>query len=257
VHGRGFGPSDTADSPPVVVVDETFAARYLGANPVGQRLRLVELGGTAEVVGVFQASRHNSIFMPSQPFIYVPLAQHPVPQLTLVAHTAGDPGGMAEPLRRVVQSIDPGIPIFRVETTQELFDQRSAAVARLITGIASSVGLVGLVMALLGLYAVVSYQVSRRTREIGIRMALGAARSAVLRMMLGQAVAIGFTGVAIGAAITFRPGVASRSHLGRRDWIRCLFALVAIALFATTVIAAALPARRAASIDPQRALRQE
>jgi len=257
VHGRGFGPSDTADSPPVVVVDETFAARYLGANPVGQRLRLVELGGTAEVVGVFQASRHNSIFMPSQPFIYVPLAQHPVPQLTLVAHTAGDPGGMAEPLRRVVQSIDPGIPIFRVETTQELFDQRSAAVARLITGIASSVGLVGLVMALLGLYAVVSYQVSRRTREIGIRMALGAARSAVLRMMLGQAVAIGFTGVAIGAAITFLAGRGLTIALGAPRLDPLLFALVAIALFATTVIAAALPARRAASIDPQRALRQE
>ncbi|HEV8395043.1 MAG TPA: ABC transporter permease [Vicinamibacterales bacterium] len=257
VQGRGFGPADTADAPRVVVVDESFAARYLGPNPVGQRLRLVDLNLTAEVVGVFEASRHNSIFMPAQPFIYVPLAQQPVPQLTLVAQTLGDPAAMADPLRRVVQSIDPSVPVFRVETTRELFETRSAAVARLITGIAGSVGLVGMCMALLGLYAMVAYQVSRRTREIGIRMALGAAQSTVLRMILGRAAAIGSAGVAVGAAITFAGGRGLTLALGAPGLDPVLFALVAIALLGTTVLAAALPARRAASIDPQQALRQD
>jgi len=88
VRGRGFLDSDRANSPWVVIVDETFAARYLKRNPIGQRLRFVELGNhLAEVVGVSTASRHNSVFMPSQPFIYLPLAQHPASSLTLVAHT--------------------------------------------------------------------------------------------------------------------------------------------------------------------------
>jgi predicted permease len=257
VQGRTFGPSDTADSPWVVVVDETFAARYLGPEPLGRRLRFVELGRTAEVVGVFEASRHNSIFMPSQPFIYVPLAQHPAPQLTLVAHTERDPAAMAGALRGVIHSIDPNVPVFRVETTQELFDQRSAAVAHLITGIASSVGLVGLCMALLGLYAVVAFQVQRRTREIGIRMALGAARPAVVRMVLGHAGVIGVIGVGVGAAVTFAGGRGLTVALGAPSFDPVLFALVPLALLATTLLAAAVPAKRAASIDPQRALRQD
>jgi len=241
----------------VVVVDETFAARYLGPEPLGQRLRLVELGRTAEVVGVFEASRHNSIFMPSQPFIYVPLAQHPAPQLTLVAHTTGDPAAMAGALRGAIQSIDPNVPVFRVETTQELFEQRSAAVAHLITGIASSVGLVGLCMALLGLYAVVAFQVQRRTREIGIRMALGAARPAVVRMVLGHAGVMGVIGVGVGAAVTFAGGRGLTVSLGAPSFDPVLFTLVPIALLATTLLAAAIPAKRAASIDPQRALRHD
>jgi predicted permease len=257
VQGRTFGPADTADAPGVAVVDETFAARYLGPRPVGQRLRLPALGRTAQVIGVFEASRHNSIFMPSQPFIYLPLTQHPVPQMTLVAHTEGDPAAMAATLRAVIQSIDPDVPIFRVETTQELFEQRSAAVAHLITGIASSVGLVGLCMALLGLYAVVAFQVQRRTREIGIRMALGAARPAVVRMVLGQAGLLGVIGVAAGAAVTFAGGRGLTAALGVPSFDPVLFALVPVALLATTLLAAALPARRAASIDPQRALRHD
>jgi predicted permease len=257
VQGRGFSRADAADAPWVVVVDETFAARYLGPNPVGQRLRLVQLGRTADVVGVFEASRHNSIFMPSRPFIYVPLAQHPVSQLTIVAHTSGDPSAMAAPLRGVIQSIDPNVPVYRVETTQELFDQRSASVARLVTGIVTVVGLVGLSMSLIGLYAVVAYQVSRRTREIGIRMALGAMQTQVLGMIVRHAAVMGLSGVAIGTAISFAAGRALTVALEAPRFDPLLFAAVPVALLVTTLIAAALPARRAASIDPQRALRQD
>ena len=103
--GRGFRTTDRADAPWVAVVDETFAARYLGPNPLGQRLRLVELGGrTAEVVGISRPAATTPIIMPPQPFIFLPLAQHPASRLTLIAHTDGDAAAMAGPLRGVVQA---------------------------------------------------------------------------------------------------------------------------------------------------------
>ena len=136
------------------------------ADALGQRLRLVELGGrTVEVVGISAAARPNAIIMPPQPFIFLPLAQHPSSRLTLIAHTRGDAAAMAAPLRSVVQAIDADVPVYRVETTQELFDERSKTLAHLLTGISTAVGLVGLTMALIGLYALVAYQVSRRTRR--------------------------------------------------------------------------------------------
>jgi predicted permease len=258
VQGRRFLDSDRATAPWVVIVDETFAARYLKPNPIGQRLRFVELGGhLAEVVGVSTASRHNSVFMPSQPFIYLPLAQHPASSLTLVAHTERDAATMATALRGAVQSIDANVPVYRVETTAELFEQRTKRLARLIGGIVTTVGLIGLTMALIGLYAVVAYQVSRRTREIGIRMALGALQGQVLRRVLRQASVLGVIGVAIGTGVSFAAGRGLTMALGTPSFDPLLFTAVPLCLLATTLLAAAIPARRAASIDPQRALRQD
>jgi predicted permease len=258
VQGRGFLASDRADAPWVAIVDETFAARYLKPNPVGQRIRFVELGGrVAEVVGVSVASRHNSVFVPSQPFIYLPLAQHPASTLTLVVHTEGDAAAMANVVRGVAQSIDANVPVFRVETTAELFEQRSKRLARLVGGIAASVGLVGFTMALIGLYAVVAYQVSRRTREIGIRMALGAMQAQVLRMILRRAAAMGLGGVALGTALSAAAGYGLTAGLGVPSFDSALFVAVPVMLVGTTLLAAFVPARRAAAIDPQRALRQD
>ena len=257
VSGRGFLETDTADSPRVVVVDQTFASRYLGSSPIGKRLRLVQAGRTAEVVGVTGPSRHNSIFNPPQPFFYVPVTQHPIPRMTLIVETAGDPAAMAAPLREVIRSIDINVPVYRVETMEELFDQRTVAVAKLIGGITVIVGLVGLCLALIGLYAIVSYQVSRRTKEIGIRMAIGAMRSQVLGMVLKHAAVMGITGVAIGTAISFAGGRGLTIALGAPQFDPLLFGLVPIALIATTLLAALVPARRASTIDPQQALRQD
>jgi ABC-type antimicrobial peptide transport system permease subunit len=258
VQGRGFNDSDSRDAPWTAIVDETFAARYLGENPIGRRFRFVELNGrVAEVVGVSAASRHNSLFMPSQPFIYLPLAQHPASSLTLVAHIAGDAASAASSLRGVVRGIDPDVPVYRVETTAELFEMRTKRVADLVAGIAASVGLVGLTMALIGLYAVVAYQVSRRTHEIGIRMALGALQGQVLRRVLRQAATMGAAGVAVGTTISFAAGRGLTAIAGAPSFDPVLFAAVPIVLLGTTLLAALMPARRAASIDPQRALRQE
>jgi predicted permease len=258
VEGRGFAATDRADSPWVVIVDETFAARYLQPNPIGQRLRFVEFGGrAAEVVGVSAASRHNSVFMPSRPFLYLPLSQHPASNLTLVVHTMEPPAAMADAMRGLVQSIDPNVPVIRVETTAELFEMRSKRIARLIGGIVAAVGLVGLTMALIGLYAVVAYQVSRRTREIGIRMALGALRGQVLLMVLRRAAAMGVGGVVLGTALSAAAGYGLTAGLGLPSFDQALFAAVPVTLVLATLLAAAIPARRASSIDPQRALRQD
>ena len=128
VQGRGFRDTDRGDGPWVAIVDETFAARYLGANPLGRRLRFVELGGRmAEVVGVSAASRHNSVFMPSQPFIHLPFAQHPASRATLVAHTVGEPTALAGALRGVVETIDANVPVYRIESTAEVFKRDRSA----------------------------------------------------------------------------------------------------------------------------------
>ena len=222
VRGRAFLPTDTADSPWVAVVDQTFADRYLGSNPIGKRLRLVQMGGgTAEVVGVTVLSRHNSIFNRPQPFLYLPVTQHPLPRMTLIAETEGDPAIMAGPLREVVRSIDINVPVYRVETMEELFEQRAVAVANILIGTTMIVGLVGLCLALIGLYAIVSYQVSRRVREIGIRMAVGAERAQVLGMILKQAAVMGLIGVAVGTAISFAGGRGLTAALNAPAFASC------------------------------------
>jgi predicted permease len=258
VAGRTFLPTDTVDSPWVAVVDQAFASRYLGSNPIGKRLRFVQMGGrTAEVVGVTVLSRHNSIFNPPQPFLYLPVTQHPLPRMTLIAETEGDPAMMTGRLREVVRSIDINVPVYRVETMQELYEQRSVAVANILVGIATIVGLVGLCLALIGVYAVVSYQVSRRVREIGIRMAIGAHRGQVLAMILKQAAVMGIVGVAIGTALSFAGGRGLTAAFDAPRFDPLLFTAVPVILLATTLLAALIPARRASTIDPQHALRQD
>ena len=258
VSGRGFLSTDTADSPWVAVVDQTFASRYLGSNPIGKRLRFVQMGGrTAEVVGVTVPSRHNSLFNPPTPFLYLPITQHADPQDDARCAHRRRSRGDGSAASRSRPSIDINVPVYRVETMEELYAQRTVAVANLLVGISTIVGLVGLCLALVGLYAIVSYQVSRRVREIGIRMALGAVRAQVLGMILRQAAVTGAIGVAVGTAISFAGGRGLTAALNAPRFDPLLFIAVPLILLATTLLAAFAPARRASAIDPQDALRQD
>ena len=264
VAGRGFLPTDRADSPRVVVVNEQFARKYLGDNPIGKRVRISDdKGAWAEVIGITVTGKHLFIFEPPQDFIYRPLTQHPESRMTLIAETYGDPTALAGPLKETVRSINPNLTVFAVRTMEDIYYQRTVKVRNVIIGTIAALGLMGLALALVGLYAIVSYQVSRRTREIGIRMALGAARLDVVKMVLRHASGMSVAGVVIGGVLSFlavqgiSAGLAQPIEGRRLPVSISEFTAIPLALIATTLLAAAIPARRASRIDPQQALRQE
>jgi len=258
LRGRAFQATDLADSPRVAIVNETFARRYFGTNPIGKRFRLKDQDGPwVQIVGVTATGKYNVMFEPPTDFLYLPLSQQPHLHMTLLAASNGDPSELAAPLREMVRSIDSNLPVYGVRTAGNFFEQGSVALLRRMEGIVASAGLLGLVLALVGLYAVVAYQVTRRTREIGIRMAVGADSRRVTRMILKQACTIGVTGVGIGVVLSLAGGRALTSAVGMPAFDPVLFGLVPAMLLSVTILAASIPARRAARIDPIQALRQD
>jgi predicted permease len=259
LRGRGFQTTDRADSPRVAVVNELFAKHYLGKNPIGKRIRLQQPGAPwMEIVGVTPTGKYVQMFEPPLEFLYLPFSQNPRGQMTLIAEAYGDPSALAAPLREMVRSMDANLPVFGVRTMADLVDQRAVRLMHFLDGIVALIGLLGLGLALVGLYAVVAYQVARRTREIGIRMALGADRPQVMQLILKQAATMGLTGVGVGLVLSLACGRAlSASVMATPGFDPVLVTLVPLGLLLTTLVAAAIPARRAAGVDPMVALRQD
>jgi predicted permease len=259
LRGRGILRSDNASSPPVAVVNQAFARHYLGeaANPIGKRLRLARNGPWVEIIGLAATGKYYSSLEPPTDYLYLPFSQHPASAMTLFAHTRDDPAALAAPLRETVHSVEPNMPVFGVRTMSDFYEQRSVKVLDFISDTVAAMGLLGLGLALVGLYAVVAYQVAGRTREIGIRMAVGANRTRVVNMILRQAAAMSVTGVAIGAALSMLVARALRESVLTMAFDPLVFTLLASGLLLTTLLAAAIPARRASKIDPMLALRQE
>jgi putative ABC transport system permease protein len=198
-----------------------------------------------------------SLIEPPVQAIYLPLSQNPRSRMTLVAETAGDPAAVASPLQEVVRSIDPNLVVFRIRTMDDLFDRSTVNTIRIVGRMYDSAAVLGLVLALVGLYAIVSYQVTRRTREIGIRMALGAERPEVLKIFLRQAAVMSVIGIAIGLVLSVFANRVVAQSLGAGALHPALMAAVAVCMLLTAIAAAFLPASRAARIDPQQALREE
>ena len=259
LRGRAFLSSDTSDSTRVAVINEAFARRYFQGDPIGRRFRLHNQAGPwVEIVGVAATGKYNALFEPPTGFLYLPLTQNPQLHMTLIAASNGDPAALAAPLREMVHSIDPNLPIFGIRTMDNFFEQGSVALLRRLEDVVASAGLLGLILAVIGLYAVVAYQVAGRTREIGIRMAIGADPRQVMRMILKQAGAMGIIGISIGAILSLSAGRAlSASALGVPSFDPVLFLAVLTGLLLFTLLAAAIPALRAARIDPTNALRQD
>jgi macrolide transport system ATP-binding/permease protein len=259
LDGRGFESTDRADSPRVAVVNELFAKHYLGKSPVGKRIRLDQPGAPwIEIVGVTPTGKYAQLFEPPLDYVYLPFSQNPRGQMTLIAEAYGDPTALAAPLREMVRSMDANVPIYGVRTMADIMDQRAVRLMHVLNGMVASIGLLGLGLALVGLYALVAYQVARRTREIGIRMALGAGRPQVMKMILKQATTMGLTGVAIGLVLSFAGSrLLSASVMATPGFDPVLFTLVPLGLLLTTLLAAGIPARRAARVDPMVALRQD
>lgn len=258
VAGRGIEHTDRVDTPLVVVVNEVFAQKYLGGQPLGKRLRLPTLGDrTAEVVGVSATGKNISAFEPPTDFLYLPFAQHPQTRMTVTVETEGDAAALAAPLRELVRTLDASVPVFGVQTLQAIFEQRSVRMANLLRTIILSTALLGVLLAVVGVYAVVAYQAHRRTREIGLRMALGAQRHQMWALVIRQAGILGGTGVAIGLGISLAVSPALTVFAARTTLDVVHFLVASGTLVITGVVAAAIPARRASRVDPMVALRIE
>jgi predicted permease len=259
LQGRGFLETDTANSPRVAVVNQRFAETYWpGKNPIGRRFRL---GGPAgdwvEVVGLARMSKYNSLVEPPWEFFYLPFSQNFRTQMTLLVATSGPSDSLAQPLRRLVKSIDPNQPVLAIGSMEQYFNDRATRVMNTLTGLVGGMGLLGLALALSGIYGVMSWSVSRRRREIGIRMAVGADRLAVVGMVLKHGAVLGAWGTAFGLALSLwlGRGMSASMFMPALDWR--IAALVALALLAMTLAGAYIPARRAARLDPNKVLREE
>jgi predicted permease len=262
LSGRGFLESDRKDTPPVAVVNEHVANHYWPAgDAVGKRFHLgTATGPVIEIVGVARNSKYTFVSEPPKDFVYLPFRQHPRSTLTLIAESnAREAGTLAPVLRDVVRGIDPDMPVFDVRTMSDFFAQIVAKTS-FLTRVVASMGLMGLLLAVVGLYGLVAYSVSRRTREIGIRMAVGADQRKVVWMVLQQGLQLGAAGVMVGVVLSFfacRMVVSIFSIVRFNGLDPLIFVALPLLLLLVMVLATWAPARRASLIDPMRALRDE
>ena len=260
LRGRGFLASDTADAPRVAVVNEQFAKHYWpGADAVGKHIRLDDRAGTpVEIVGVAHTIKYQVTFERPMDFVYMPLAQHPVARIVLMLRTSGDPLQLVKPVKDVVRTLDPNLPMLQTRTYEDFYLNRALRGPGIATDLVSTMGAVGLLLAIAGLYGLVAYNVSRRTREIGIRMALGAASSDVLRLTMGKGIVLVGVGTAIGLAMGFALEQVMNSMLFNAGGVDIVaYAIVVPSMFLVTLLAAYVPARRASRVEPTQALRYE
>jgi putative ABC transport system permease protein len=263
VAGRDFTENDNPNSPPVVIVNEALARRFFpDQNPIGKHVRPGVGNGyppgqepMREIVGVAGNVKQSDLGTEPFPEIYAPLAQSPFDSMIIVVRTRSDPRTIVEPARRAVASIDRQLPLYHVLTLDQYFAD-SVSEPRLITLLLSGFAGLAVILACLGVYGVISYIVIQRRHEIGIRMALGAETSEILRWVLNRGLWVTSAGVAIGLAASL-----SLSHLlsnllyGVRPTDPVIFVAAPLALFGVALLASFVPARRAARVDPVVALR--
>ncbi|MBZ5617716.1 MAG: ABC transporter permease, partial [Acidobacteriia bacterium] len=261
VRGRGFDSRDTAKSPRVAVINELLAHKLFGKNdPIGRRFRLDSADGPElQIVGVARQGIYTYWAEPAQEAVWTPFSQDYSSQMYVEMRTASDPAAFAAVVREQVRALDPDMPIFRISTMATFFRDRAMLGPRLIAQIVTATGVMGLFMAVIGLYGVVAYAVNRRTREIGIRLAIGATPACVMRMVLNQGAVFTAVGLAIGLAlvIPIARNVVPNFVVGTNP-LGAIVLLGAPALLAAATMAACwIPAQRAAKVDPTRVLRQE
>ncbi len=258
--GRDFG-NEVADGPRVAVVNKAFADRlFPSENPIGQHVS----GGhwTYEIIGVVGNAKSRTLGEDTRAILYRSLDQSIAEDAsfmgyTLVVHTPGNPAALAEAVRRQIYALDPSIAIYNEETMEE--HVRTAYLLPRIAAMLFGVfGCIGLILAAIGLYGVMSYAVSRRTREIGIRMALGARTGTVERLIVRQGMVLAVIAMMLGwPAAWLLSRLASSFLYGIQPHDSLTFTVVPVFLAGIALVACWLPARRAASIDPVQALRTE
>ena len=259
VAGREFNESDGATSAPVVMVNRAFADRYFpGIDPIGQRFTPSRADGLSrQIVGVVADTRQFGLDEAALPEFYIVHAQDPWPFLNVAVRAEGGVASVLPAIRQVIREIDPQLPVGNVRTIASVAADAGAR-RRLIATILGAFGVAAYLLAAVGLYGVISYAVAEETPSLGIRMALGAQRARIARMVLMRAMALAGAGVAIGLAASVPLTRFLRGLLygvGEGDPIT--YVAVAILLPLVAIVASALPARRAMRIDPARAMRAD
>lgn len=271
LEGRGFTPADRRDATPVAVVDERMAERFWpGESAVGKRIFLGDLaGGTMHdnpipmyrtIVGVVKNVRHYELQEPSRVQGYIPFRQayhRWGVGLSLMVRTAGDPAARASQVRNALAAVDPDVPLYQTRTLQSVVDDALSA-NRSMGKLFTLFGALALALAGIGIFGVMSYTVAQRTRELGIRMALGANARDVLRSVLGRGMTVAGLGVAIGLVVTPPlTRLVSGLLFGVRPFDAATYAALALFLLAVAGLAAYLPARRATRVDPVIVLKEQ
>jgi putative ABC transport system permease protein len=263
--GRNINERDTKDSPPVVIVNETFARKFLGGpdKALGQRVILDSSSGekerpAMEVVGVVGSSHHESLAQEVIPEFYVPATQQPERRMDIVLRTSvAQLSGLDASIRRIVHDFDKDIFVPRLRPMESLLSA-SLAQPRFNMMLLGTFAGTAMVLAAIGIYGVIAYSVAQRTREIGIRMALGAQRGDMLRMVLRQSLTIVGIGLGvglIGALVTTRLMRTLLYGVSANDF--STYGIVLVLLTGAALLASYLPARRAMNVDPMVALRYE
>jgi putative ABC transport system permease protein len=259
LSGREFTDRDREGAPRVAIVNETLVRDlFPNTNPIGQRLRvLLRQPSSWEIVGVVKDSKYRSLGEDSTPYIFLPYLQNPQPAMALHVQTSGNPRDLAAAVRREVQALDPNLPAFNVMSLADNIDI-SLFPARFGAVLVGVFGFLALLIASIGIYGVMSYGVSERTHEMGIRMALGARGSDVLRLVISQGMWLALIGVAIGAGLALAVTRVVQNYLYDVSVTDPLtFIGIALLLIGVALLACYVPARRATRVDPLEALRYE
>lgn len=262
-QGREFTDRDKADAPDTVIINEELARRFFpGENPIGKRVQIgAENSRFREIVGVVENVHLTSLDGPVDPAIYVPMAQNTWPQAlrisTFAIRTSVEPRTLLAAIRNQLHSIDSSLPVTQVQTMEEIVSG-SLAQRRFNLTLLMIFAAVAGVLAIVGVYGVMSYNVTQQTHELGIRMALGAQQSEILKMVVGDGAKLAMAGVAIGLAGSL---ALTRLMAGLLFGVSATdpltFVAIALALTAVCILAALIPARKAAKVNPIIALRGE
>jgi predicted permease len=260
IEGRGFNAQDDERAPKVAIVTKRFAEQaWPGMSAVGKRFRIDKTGPSYEIVGVTRDIQYFSIGETPKAFFFRPYAQNYRSTFTLNILTAGNPNALTNQLRTTIASLDPGLPVFDVRSMQDhIVNGRALLGTRIGAVFAAVFGLLALILASVGVYGLISYAVAQRTREIGIRVALGARMPLVIGLIVRQGFTIALVGITVGVALAaFVTKLLSKLLYGVAPHDPLVFGGVSLTLVAVGVAASLLPARRATRVDPLVALRTE
>jgi len=258
LKGRDFSESDRREAPPVVLINETLAHRYFtNEDAIGKFVNLEGYETPRQIVGVIGSVKHVKLDTEAKPEIYAPQMQAPQPTMTIVVRTSSDPLNFVNAIRNQVAAVDKDQPVYNVKTMDQYLSE-SVAQPRFRTTLLGAFAAVALILATIGIYGLISHSVSNRTRELGVRVALGAKPRDLFKLVVGQGLLLAFEGIVIGLiAAFFLTRIISALLFGVSTTDPITFIAIPLLLIGVAFVASYLPARKAMKVDPIIALKNE